>query len=350
MNYYNDNDPKACAWLRELIAAGELPPGDVDERSITEIKADDLAKYDQCHFFAGIGGWPLALRWAGLENAIGIWTGSCPCQPFSAAGKGLGTADARHLWPEFARLIGECRPATVFGEQVASKAGRGWLAGVRADLEGLGYAVGAADLCAAGAGEKAEGWHYIGDSDDGAWVPIVIGAPHIRQRLYWVADANDERPRGRRCSELCQCPGQRPAGPCRCACGLADTGHEQAGRATRPGEAQGGRALGDATGRRNACRLGVANCSGRLAGQPAAAPVGYGGSPQSTGRAGFWSSFDVLPCRDGKARRVESGTFPLAHGIPGRVGLLRGYGNAIVPDVAAEFVMAWEETQETHTL
>ena len=188
MNYYNDNDAKACAWLRELIAAGELPPGDVDERSITEIKADDLAKYDQCHFFAGIGGWPLALRWAGLENVPGIWTGSCPCQPLSCAGKRQGHADERHLWPAFHGLIAECRPATVFGEQVASKDGREWLAGVRLDLEDLGYAVGAADLCAASAGEKAEGWHYIGDSDDGAWVPIVIGAPHIRQRLYWVAD------------------------------------------------------------------------------------------------------------------------------------------------------------------
>ena len=120
MNYYNDNDPKACAWLRELIAAGELPAGDVDCRSITEIKADDLAKYDQCHFFAGIGGWPLALRWAGLEGVPGIWTGSCPCQPFSCAGRRGGTDDERHLWPAFRDLIGACRPAVVFGEQVAS--------------------------------------------------------------------------------------------------------------------------------------------------------------------------------------------------------------------------------------
>jgi DNA (cytosine-5)-methyltransferase 1 len=48
-------------------------------------------------------------------------------------------------------------------------------------------------------------------------------------------------------------------------------------------------------------------------------------------------------CRDGKARRVESGTFPLADGISGRVGLLRGYGNAIVPQLAAEFINAAEE-------
>ena len=54
--------------------------------------------------------------------------------------------------------------------------------------------------------------------------------------------------------------------------------------------------------------------------------------------ADAWGNFDIIPCRDGKSRRVESGTFPLAHGIPGRVGLLRGYGNAIVPQVAAQFI------------
>jgi hypothetical protein len=53
--------------------------------------------------------------------------------------------------------------------------------------------------------------------------------------------------------------------------------------------------------------------------------------------------FDLIPCRDGKARRVEPGTFPLAHGVPGRVGLLRGYGNAIVPEVGALFVAAYLE-------
>jgi DNA (cytosine-5)-methyltransferase 1 len=56
-----------------------------------------------------------------------------------------------------------------------------------------------------------------------------------------------------------------------------------------------------------------------------------------------WAGFDVIQCRDGKARRVESGTFPLADGISGRVGLLRGYGNAIVPQLAAEFINAAEE-------
>jgi DNA (cytosine-5)-methyltransferase 1 len=83
---------------------------------------------------------------------------------------------------------------------------------------------------------------------------------------------------------------------------------------------------------------------GRLAGGLLA---GAGGVPDADDvepgatRCGFWSDYDILPFRDGKARRVESGTQPLADGVPGRVGLLRGYGNAIVPQVAAEFIGAY---------
>lgn len=163
--YYNENDPFAAAWLRELMIDGLIPLGDVDERSIEEVEPDDLRGFIQCHFFAGIGGWPRALELAEWGPDEPVWTGSCPCQPFSAAGKRQGAADKRHLWPAFRRLIAECSPPIVFGEQVASKLGREWLTGVRADLEALGYAVGAADLGAAS-----------------------VGAPHIRQRLCFVAE------------------------------------------------------------------------------------------------------------------------------------------------------------------
>ena len=147
--YYNEFDPFAVAWLRELIKKNLIAPGDVDERSILEVKPDDLKGYTQVHFFAGIGGWSRALRLAGWPDNRPVWTGSCPCQPFSAAGKGRGVEDERHLWPEMFRLIGECRPAVVFGEQVASKAGLGWFSSVRADLEDAGYAAAGIDLCAA---------------------------------------------------------------------------------------------------------------------------------------------------------------------------------------------------------
>jgi DNA (cytosine-5)-methyltransferase 1 len=119
--YYNEFDPYAAQWLRNLIAAGHIAPGDVDERSIEDIHPYDLIEYTQCHFFAGIGVWSYALRLAGWSDAREVWTGSCPCQPFSAAGAGGGFADERHLWPAFYHLIDFHRPPVVLGEQVASK-------------------------------------------------------------------------------------------------------------------------------------------------------------------------------------------------------------------------------------
>jgi DNA (cytosine-5)-methyltransferase 1 len=150
--YYNEIDPYAAQWLRNLIGAGHIAYGDVDERSILEVLPDDIRGYDQCHFFAGIGGWSYALRLAGWPDDRPVWTGSCPCQPSSAAGKQRGSDDERHLWPAFFNLIRECGPPSVFGEQVAGAAGLAWLDHVCADLEGAGYAAAAADLCAAGAG------------------------------------------------------------------------------------------------------------------------------------------------------------------------------------------------------
>ena len=135
MNFYNEHDPKAAAWLRELIVMKLIPDGTVEERSMVDLKPEDLHGYKQHHFFAGIAGWPEALRLSGVPEDYPIWTGSCPCQPFSAAGKGLGTDDERHLWPAWFKLIDALRPPLIFGEQVASKAALGWLDGVFADLE-----------------------------------------------------------------------------------------------------------------------------------------------------------------------------------------------------------------------
>lgn len=162
--YYDEWERYPAAWLRNLIGGAKITPGWVDERDIKDVEASELKGYDQCHFFAGIGTWSYALRLAGWEDEREVWTGSCPCQPFSAAGRRRGTDDARHLWPEWFRLIRECKPSVIFGEQVASRDGLAWLDIVSTDLESAGYAVGAFDLCAAS-----------------------VGAPHIRQRLYFVA-------------------------------------------------------------------------------------------------------------------------------------------------------------------
>lgn len=160
--YYNEIDPFAAQWLRNLMAAGHIAKGEVDERSITEVQYEDLHNFDQCHFFAGIGVWSYALRQSGWPDDKPIWTGSCPCQPFSNAGSQKRFDDERHLWPVWFDLIRQCRPAIILGEQVASALD--WLDLVSADLEDANYAFGAADLCAAG-----------------------FGGAHTRQRIYWVA-------------------------------------------------------------------------------------------------------------------------------------------------------------------
>ena len=345
---YNEIDEYAAAWLRNLISAGHIAPGDVDTRSIVDVGADDYKSYTQVHLFAGIGGWSLAARLAGWPDDKPLWTGSCPCQPFSAAGKRKGTADERHLWPEMRRLIAACRPDVVAGEQVASKDGRQWLAGVRADLEDLAYASWAADLCAAGA-----------------------GTPHIRQRLWWIAEDGERLRRladadRRERFRLADCQGRLTHWP-------------------TPRRQQGDRELerSGATGR-------LADTDGGLAGDGRVQRGGqHGQQPQDGGAGGlehvasdgrierrsepggrgvvggcgdgFWSTYDVVHCTDGKARRFESfaqplvdglpasmgrprtreDVFPLAVGVKNRVGRLRAYGNAIVPWVAAEVLGAY---------
>lgn len=334
MNYYNEHDPKAAAWLRELIRAGEIPPGDVDTRDIQEIRPHELSGYTQQHFFAGIGGWSLALRIAGWPPDRPVRTGSCPCQPFSSAGLGRGYEDPRHLWPHFRDLITFGEPTVTFGEQVASAAGRQWLDRVRADLEGLGYAVGAADLCAAG-----------------------VGAPNIRQRLFWVADATDQRYAKRNepaCASSRRSRSRAEALRRGEPCGLADgdgerlTGRPESNQREEQSELDASRRA-DALRCSHAGGVGDANGHGRrqdgchVSGCDEANRVRQANRARDAG-ASFWRNFDLLHCANGKSRRVEPGTFPLAHGVSGRVGLLRGYGNAINPQITAEFVSAYLET------
>ena len=322
--YYGDVDPYVCAWAKNLIAAGLVPDGEVDCRSIADVCAADLRGFRQCHFFAGILGWPLALRLAGWDDDRPVWTGSAPCQPFSAAGARQAGTDKRHLWPRWLRLVGECRPDTIFGEQVEGAVGLGWLDRVFADLEDEGYACGAAVL----------GAHSV-------------GAPHIRQRLFWVADATSSGTRRDVASggNGAQADGEVQAGGNSCAGRLADAEHADRGAndVDRPDVLHGRDGRWPQAHRQpRACgevrRLGDAALDGRgNAGDRAQ------GSAERSG-AGVWSDCVWLPCLDGKARRVESSIRPLAHsgewGTGSRMGMLRAAGNAIVPAIAAEFVAA----------
>jgi len=293
--YYNEWDPFAAQWLRNLIAAGHLPPGDVDERDIREVDPDELRGYTQWHFFAGIGGWPYALRLAGWRDEWPVLTGSPPCQPFSTAGKMKGVDDGRHLAPVWLGLIQKLRPPVVFGEQVANAATlHNWLDDLFDALELEGYATGAVVLPA-----------------------CSVGAPHVRQRLWFVADL------------LADTDGD----------GLQIAEQLQQGR---PGTSWSGEAgiVADANDRQfPQSRRGQEKRDGN--GPASAQHTGDGTSAHHGG----WETPDWLLCRDGFWRPVEPGTFPLAHGVPARVGRLRAYGNAIVPQVAAELVRAWMDVR-----
>lgn len=393
--YYNEHDPFAAAWLRELIKANLIAPGEVDERSIEDVESTDLKGFTQCHFFAGIGVWSYALRNAGWPDDTPVWTGSCPCQGFSSSGKRGGFSDKRHLWPAWCRLIKKCRPHTIFGEQVASKDGLAWLDVVSADLEGKGYALGAADICAAG-----------------------VGAPHIRQRLFFVADAEDSdrrrtgnaNNRRRRIAEA-----GRPSTVSELAqSDRLESSNRRLQRGGRLGRIEEDAALGeldnalshrrrtlrhhDGSNERlvlhpaseprgmvhsteDRCRddshdTGNCRCShesqpehehpdsGHRDSEPTdqlADPNGGGCSvsrqTQSTRRHGdsvdvgrgptngFWRDAEWLYCRDGKYRPTKPGTPVLATGVTNRVGKLRGYGNSIVAPVAQAFIEAFMRLQ-----
>ena len=392
--YYNEHDPFAGAWLRELITAGLIADGEVDTRSIVDVQPSDLAGFVQCHFFAGIGGWSYALRLAGWPDDRPVWTGSCPCQPFSAAGSNAGGNDPRHLWPAWYRLIRECRPPVVFGEQVEAAVGHGWLDLVCDDLEREGYACGAVGLPAAS-----------------------VGAPHIRQRLWFVAESNGRDAEHRTLQRSGQ-HGLRAEG--RCTDGhagdterpedgdveqLADASDAYGGSRERRAETTTGThgerrgrspsgstvsSVADADGerrtgerlllrpeetgrdasdlpevaRRSIDQLGDSEQYGPQGGADSAiqrARRRDEGSAVGLPSGSPWADLIWLPCRDGNARPTQPSIQPLVAGLPrgvvpsGDPGLpeyanataearamrLRGYGNAIVPQVAAEVIRAY---------
>jgi DNA (cytosine-5)-methyltransferase 1 len=337
--YYNENDPSCAAILRELIASGVIAPGDVDYRSIKEVKPDDLKGYTQCHFFAGAGLWSVAARLAGWPDDRQLWTGSCPCQPFSQAGKGAGVDDPRHLWPDLYQLIRARRPTVWMGEQVAGKAGRDWFAGVRADLDAGGYASRAVDIPAG-----------------------AVGAPHIRNRLYIVAERMADAESIGGGAGYCQIPAERNgaepanyyahdavAATIVAECALGDAFDTRLERQRRDGDGAGGRSfsLGSTTATDGGDLADTAG-SGRQQGEFTSEATRYGREPATANMpTNYWSDSEWITCHDGKARRTKPGLRLLVDGMAGRVDLWRSAGNSIVPQVAAEVIAAYLDTEDT---
>lgn len=195
-----------------------------------------------------------------------------------------------------------------------------------------------------------------------------IGAPHIRERAYWVAHA---------CSEYESAAGNETGITARLRSGstdrLANTSgerlnrvdsllqREESGRVTKSVLEAAGNSVTGGMGYADNSRLERHirddSAAGREGAAGSVAAPGLHSRPLEVN--GFWRDADWLLCRDGKWRPVEPGTFPLVDGAtarlgrvePGvarvassnRVGRLKGYGNAINAQAAAEFVRAYME-------
>lgn len=343
-------------WLEQLIKNGDITKGDVDDRSIEEIKPQDVAGYDRCHFFAGVGTWDYALNRAGWGDRP-VWTASLPCQPFSSAGKRKGGKDERHLLPVYLELVKKCRPNTQIGEQVASSeivgteleasfviavqngdyakanklakrlvAQKGftftsrWVDDLHAEMEKAGYAV---------------GYDVLGAHS--------VGAAHIRQRLYWVANNCCERHKEQQSIK-----------------GVSQQTHEHDDRKNTS---------------RGSLLANPENCRGK--GGLSEIPGSHEEqqtrqeSRQNETKQPIYGGADIewLYCRDNKYRPIKSGIKPLVDGVAGKLVQggdtsapievnntqearrmrLKGYGNAIQAQTATAFIRAVVLAQQEQT-
>jgi DNA (cytosine-5)-methyltransferase 1 len=253
--------------------------------------------------------------------AADVICGGFPCQDISVAGKGAGLAGERSgLWSEYARIIGEVRPRYVIVENVAALLGRG-LSRVLGDLATLGY--------------DAE-WHCI--------PACAVGAPHRRDRLWIVANADEKRTYGR---------GTRGGRRLESANGcqlLADASrHMQPEQETRGNERQRARESSQSIAMADAIGAGL---EGRpvfgdyLAEELAAVERGRADVPDADGARCAQPFGTGAPLhgrgprqpagQDGSGRNpwlIEPDVGRVAHGVPSRVDRLRGLGNAVVPQI-----------------
>lgn len=208
--------------------------------------------------------------WRGKVDVV---CGGFPCQPWSAAGKRLGAADPRHLWPEMARIVDEVRPRFVFAENVSLAA----FAEPWRDLRGLGYRVPPALELGA----------------------VDVGAPHRRNR-WWLlaADANQG-------GEHAGAVDAEVGGPQKPSVPDADRKQHEGGPYAKRG-ASSAKLPADADGSRLEKRDG---CEASRRSRAAALERHWWAAEPRVGR--------------------------VANGVPARVDRLRALGNAQVPSVAA---------------
>jgi len=208
------------------------------------------------------------------EDGIGhidIITGGYPCQPFSIAGRKKGEEDKRHLWPEMFRLIHECRPTWVIGENVSGHIKLG-LDTVLEDLESEGYTARAFSISASS-----------------------VGANHKRERVWIVANSR-QRSRGIKSTWNTESIGRGSS--------------EQTERSTNTNKVGGSSEGAETVSDSNSERL-----------------QGLGSKQQlrknETERPTSWDSWWQLEPNVGR----------VANGIPKRVDRLKGLGNSLVPAI-----------------
>jgi DNA (cytosine-5)-methyltransferase 1 len=335
-------------------------------------------KLEHIGLFEGIGGFSLAASWAGWKtvawcewnpfgqkvlkyhfpeaegfgditktdfkkyaNKIDILTGGFPCQPYSTAGKRLGKGDDRHLWPEMLRAIREIRPPWVVGENVRGLIS--WNGGlvfdeVQSELEAEGYEVTAFILPACG-----------------------VDAPHKRERVWFVAHANDKG----RCSgfrEICYQNGEIPQRNENSEFGNADKRicesritanatsnrreRERAGFETEKGLQPGPESTGELAGRFEGLRgeSFIADTDSRRQSSKEYRQAESGMFAEKSVPTD-WQNFPTEPpiCggNDGLPYGLVDITFP-----KWRNESIKAYGNAIVPQVAYQIFKAINEFEK----
>ncbi len=337
--YYNEIDPFAAAWLRNLIDAGCIAPGVVDTRSIEEVTANDLK---DSHSAISSPGSASGLTPCGAPDGLTVApSGQVPAPAsHSASQENAGNSTTPATCGHMVLPCIAVPPSRYLGEQVASKDGLAWFDVVQLNLEEAEYAVAVVNLCAAG-----------------------IGAPHIRQRLFWVADATYKQHQKRLsgCAESHRPRSGRSPAESTGYClphGLAHTNNDSRERRLSGWQDSQREVINGSSGCGGTdSRLAYADNEQRPLTLPAKgyedisrqwnknseAIAGFSSDSGTSPVNGFWRDADWLFCRDGKWRPVKPGLKPLVNGLAGRVGQVRAYGNAIVAPVAETFIRAYME-------